>query len=118
MTAAPQIGDRLAQYEIVSPIGAGGMGCVYRARDTRLDRDVAIKVLAPELSEEPEMRARFQREARAIAALTHPGIVGVYEMGAGRDQPFIVMELLEGQNLRALVAAAPLQGDQIVDIAS
>ncbi|PWT81384.1 MAG: hypothetical protein C5B57_10570 [Blastocatellia bacterium] len=114
--AVPQIGDRLGQYEILSSIGAGGMGRVYRARDTRLRRDVAIKMLAPERAQEPEMRARFEREARSIAALTHPGIVAVYDLGTADDLPFIVMECLVGTNLRERLAAGALPYSQTVEV--
>ena len=75
------IGARLGPYEIVSPLGAGGMGEVYKARDTRLDRTVAIKVLPADLSSDPDLRARFEREARAIAALDHPHICAIYDVG-------------------------------------
>jgi serine/threonine protein kinase len=74
-------GRRLGPYEIVSPLGAGGMGEVYRARDARLDRDVAIKVLAEQLANDPESLARFEREARAIAALSHPNILAIHDFG-------------------------------------
>jgi serine/threonine protein kinase len=76
-----QAGARLGPYEVVSLIGAGGMGEVYRARDTRLDRKVAVKVLAPELAADAECRARFEREAKAISSLNHPHICGLYEIG-------------------------------------
>jgi len=93
-------GARLAQYEIVGPIGSGGMGEVYRARDPRLDRDVAIKVMAPHVAADPEMRRRFETEARAIAALSHPSILAIHELAVVDDQPVAVMELLEGHTLR------------------
>jgi tetratricopeptide (TPR) repeat protein len=112
----PQIGDRLAQYEILSAIGAGGMGYVLRARDTRLRRDVAIKVLAPERAADPEMRARFEREARSVAALAHPGVVAIYELAKVDDLPFIVMECLEGTNLRQRIEAGPLPCHTAIDI--
>jgi eukaryotic-like serine/threonine-protein kinase len=97
-------GARLAQYEIVGPIGSGGMGEVYRARDPRLDRDVAIKVMAPHVAADPEMRRRFETEARAIAALSHPSIMAIHELAVVDDQPVAVMELLEGHTLRARLA--------------
>src|SRR5262249_19027830 len=104
------------QYEILSAIGAGGMGRVYRARDTRLLRDVAIKVLTPERAAEPEMRARFEREARSIAALTHPGIVTIYDLGTAHGLPFIVMECLEGKNLRERLEAGILPCPTTVEV--
>ena len=97
-------GARLAQYQIVGPIGSGGMGEVYRARDPRLDRDVAIKVMAPHVAADPEMRRRFETEARAIAALSHPSILAIHELAVVDNQPVAVMELLEGQTLRARLA--------------
>ena len=93
-------GTRIAQYEIVSSIGAGGMGEVYRARDSRLGRDVAIKVMAPHIAADPEMRRRFETEARAVAVLSHPSILSIYELAIAEGRPLAVMELLEGQNLR------------------
>ena len=101
-------GSRLAQYEIVSPVGSGGMGVVYRARDTRLGRDVALKVMAPHIAADPAMRSRFETEARAVASLSHPGILSIYELGVADNTPFAVMELLEGRNLRDRIAAGPL----------
>ena len=97
-------GTRLAQYEIVSPLGSGGMGDVYRARDLRLARDVALKVMAEHIAADPAMRQRFETEARAVAALSHPSILSIYELGAAEGRLFAVMELLEGQTLRARLA--------------
>jgi serine/threonine-protein kinase len=93
-------GTRLAQYEIVAPLGAGGMGEVYRARDLRLERDVAIKVMAEHVAADPEMRRRFETEAKAVAALSHPAIMSIYELAFVGDTPLAVMELLEGETLR------------------
>ncbi len=93
-------GSRLGVYEIVSPIGAGGMGEVYRARDPRLGRDVAIKVLSVSLSMDPDRLGRFEQEARAVAAISHPNILAVYDIGSQEDTPYIVSELLQGQTLR------------------
>ena len=101
-------GTQLAQYEILEPLGAGGMGEVYRARDLRLARDVAVKVLPAHLAADPEMRARFEREARAVAALSHPGIMGIYELARVGDLSFAVVELLEGETLRRRLASGPL----------
>jgi len=91
---------RLGPYEIRSTLGAGGMGEVYRARDTRLNRDVAIKVLREDDAASVESRSRFEREARAIAALNHPNIVAVYDFGIEAGQQYIVSELVEGESLR------------------
>ena len=93
-------GARLGPYEIVSPLGAGGMGEVYRARDTRLDRTVALKVLPSEIAADSDRRVRFEREARAVAALDHPHICAVYDVGNTAGTHFIVMPLLEGRDTR------------------
>src|SRR6187397_1105633 len=95
-------GSRLGPYEIVSPLGAGGMGEVYRARDTRLHRDVAVKILPAGYAADPERLERFEQEARAAAALNHPNILAVFDVGQHDSAPFIVSELLEGQTLRAI----------------
>src|SRR5688572_13874701 len=89
-------GARLGPYVIVSRLGAGGMGEVYKARDTRLDRTVAVKVLAEALAADPALRHRFEREARAISQLTHPNICTVYDVGEQEGRAFLVMEHLEG----------------------
>src|SRR4029077_10989584 len=89
-------GTRLGSYEIVAPLGAGGMGEVYRARDTKLDRDVAIKVLPSALAQDPERLARFEREAKVLAALNHPNIAQIY----GVEDRAIVMELVQGEDLK------------------
>src|SRR5881397_1946231 len=91
---------RLGPYEIVASIGAGGMGEVYRARDPRLARDVAIKVLPEHLSKDPTALARFEREARAVAALSHPNILAIFDVGADQGFSYSVTELLEGESLR------------------
>jgi eukaryotic-like serine/threonine-protein kinase len=96
-------GTRLGPYEIVAPIGAGGMGEVYKARDARLDRTVAIKILPPEMATDPERRRRFEQEARAVAALSHPNIVSVYDVGEQDQVVFLVEEMIEGEPLRALI---------------
>jgi serine/threonine protein kinase len=94
-----QPGTRLGPYEILSPLGAGGMGEVYRAKDTRLDRTVAIKVLASHLSQDSEVKQRFEREARAISSLSHPHICALYDVGSEDGLEYLVMELLEGETL-------------------
>src|SRR4030095_11558432 len=108
-------GSRLGAYEIVAFIGAGGMGEVYRARDPRLGRDVAVKVLPPGVASDPERLTRFDREARAAAALNHPNILSVYDIGSDDGQPYIVSELLEGQTLRAALARGPLRPATAID---
>jgi eukaryotic-like serine/threonine-protein kinase len=111
-------GARLAHYEIVSTIGTGGMGVVYRARDIRLGREVAIKVMAPHVAADPAMRGRFETEARAVASLSHPGILSIYELGMSEGLPFAVMELLQGENLRARLAGGPLPWREAAEIAA
>ena len=111
-------GARLAQYEIVEPIGSGGMGEVYRARDPRLDRDVAIKVMAPHAAADPEMRRRFETEARAIAALSHPSILAIHELAIVNDTPVAVMELLQGGTLRARLKQGAIPWREAVQIAT
>ena len=111
-------GSRLAQYEIVSPLGSGGMGEVYRARDTRLDREVAIKVMADHVAMDPELRARFESEARAVAALSHPNILSIFELAVVNGVPLAVMELLEGESLRERLKAGPLPWRTAVEIAA
>src|SRR5271155_1770295 len=90
------IGDKLGHYEILAPIGAGGMGEVYRARDTKLKRDVALKVLPDSCGRDPERMTRFQREAEVLASLNHPNIAAIY----GVEDRALIMELVEGQNLK------------------
>src|SRR5262245_7898491 len=99
---------RLDHYEIIAPLGAGGMGEVYRARDTRLMRDVAIKVLPAELAADPERRARFEAEWRIIATLSHPNVLALYDVGSTDAFAYAVMELIEGQTLRERLADGPL----------
>jgi len=89
-------GTRLDSYEIVAPLGAGGMGEVYRARDTRLDRTVAVKVLPAHLTSDPELRQRFEREARTISSLNHPHICALYDVGHHDGTDYLVMDFLEG----------------------
>lgn len=94
-------GLRLGPYEILGPLGVGGMGEVYRARDTRVGREVALKLLSPALAADPTRRARFEQEARAVAALNHPGIVAVHDIGSSGDGvPYMVSELVDGVTLR------------------
>src|SRR6202521_1467571 len=101
-------GTKLGPYEIQAPLGAGGMGEVYRARDTRLGRDVAIKVLPEALANDADRLRRFEQEARTIAALNHPNILGIHDIGAHDGAPFLVSECLEGQTLREKLKSGPL----------
>ena len=98
-------GQRLGAFEIVALVGSGGMGEVYRARDSRLGRDVAIKILPPAVSGDPEALGRFEREARAVGALSHPNIVSIHDVGTDAGISYVVMELLEGETLRARLTA-------------
>jgi eukaryotic-like serine/threonine-protein kinase len=110
-------GTKLGAYEILAPLGAGGMGEVYRARDTRLDRSVAIKVLPAHLATQEELRARFEREARAVSGLNHPHICTLYDIGRQDDIDFLVMEYLEGETLAARLRKGPLPLDQAITTA-
>jgi serine/threonine protein kinase len=110
-------GATLGPYTIAGPLGAGGMGEVYRARDPRLDRDVAIKVLPASLAADPDSRARFEREARAVAALSHPNILAIHDVGADAGVTYVVMELLEGGTLRERLAGGALPIKKAVSIA-
>src|SRR5512141_198227 len=101
-------GSRLGPYEIVTPIGAGGMGEVYRARDPRLGRDVAIKVLPASFSRDPDRLRRFEQEARAAGVLNHPNILAIHDVGTHDGSPYVVSELLEGETLRARLAGGAL----------
>jgi Tol biopolymer transport system component len=110
-------GTKLGPYEIQSPLGAGGMGEVYRARDTRLGRDVAIKVLPEALAKDADRLRRFEQEARAIAALNHPNILGIHDIGTHDGAPFLVSELLEGQTLRESLESGPLPVRRAIEYA-
>ena len=110
-------GTRLGPYEILSPIGAGGMGEVYRARDSKLQRDVAIKVLPQVVANDPETLARFEREALAVASLSHPNILAIFDFGNDGGVAYAVMELLEGETLRGKLDAGPIPRKQAVDYA-
>jgi serine/threonine protein kinase len=109
-------GAKLGPYEILAPLGTGGMGEVYRARDTRLDRTVAVKVLPSHLAQDPERRARFEREARAVSALNHPHICTLFDIGQQDGVDYLVMEYLEGETLAERVAKGPLSVDQALRI--
>src|SRR6202140_676511 len=107
-------GTKLGPYEIESPLGAGGMGEVYRARDTRLDRTVAVKILPSHLSDNPEAKQRFDREARAISSLNHPNICALYDVGHQDGIDFLVMEFLEGETLGDRLEKGPLPPEQLL----
>src|SRR5262245_53700904 len=108
---------QLGPYKILSPLGAGGMGEVYRARDTRLDREVAIKVLPADFAGDAERLKRFEQEARATSALNHPNILTVHDLGNYEGAPYLVCELLEGEVLRAQLNDGPLPSRQAVEYA-
>jgi len=110
-------GTKLGPYEIVAPLGAGGMGEVYRARDTRLGRDVAIKVLPEHLADRPDLRERFDREARAIASLNHSHICTLHDIGRQDATGYLVMELVEGQTLAQRLLKGPLPIEQVLQYA-
>ena len=111
-------GTSLGPYRILGPLGAGGMGEVYRAHDTRLGRDVAIKVLAPRLAVTPEARARFEREARTISQLNHPHICTLHDVGQQDDTDYLVMELLEGETLAHRLEKGPLPVSEVLSFGS
>src|SRR5438552_14807166 len=115
MSLAP--GGRLGPYEIQSPLGVGGMGEVYKARDTRLDRVVAIKILPESLAADPQFRERFDREARAISQLTHPHICVLHDIGRQDGTDFLVLEYLEGETLAERLKKGALPLDQALSLA-
>jgi len=107
-------GTRLGPYEILAPIGKGGMGEVYKAKDTRLDRFVAIKVLPEHLAESSERKARFEREAKAISLLNHPGICTLHDLGEQDGMDYLVMEYIEGETLAERIARGPIPVDEAI----
>jgi serine/threonine protein kinase len=111
------IGKTLVHYQILEKVGVGGMGEVYRARDTKLNRDVAVKILPVEMAQSPERRARFKREASVIAALKHPNIVTIYSVEEDEGIHFITMELVEGETLAEKIPADGLALEEFLDIA-
>src|SRR5450830_690243 len=110
-------GTRLGPYEVLAPIGAGGMGEVYRARDSRLAREVAIKVLPASFSADPDRLRRFEHEAKAAGLLNHPNITAVYDIGTHDGAPYVVHELLEGETLRAELAGGRFLPRTAIDYA-
>ena len=116
MMLAP--GTKLGSYEIVAALGAGGMGEVYRARDTRLERSVAIKILPADFSADSDGLHRFEREARSASALNHPNVVTIYELGQDGSTHYIAMELIEGKTLRELLVPGLLPIRRVIEIAA
>src|SRR5512135_3284673 len=110
-------GTRLGPYEVLSPLGAGGMGEVYRARDSRLSREVAIKVLPASFSSDADRLRRFEQEAKAAGLLNHPNITAVYDIGTHEGAPYVVSELLEGETLRAVLAGGKLSPRKAIEYA-
>ncbi|HEX9303466.1 MAG TPA: serine/threonine-protein kinase, partial [Thermoanaerobaculia bacterium] len=110
-------GTRLGPYEIVAPLGAGGMGEVYRAKDSRLGREVAVKVLPASFSNDPDRLRRFEQEARAAGVLNHPNVTAVYDIGTVDGSPYVVTELLEGETLRSRLAGGPLAPRRAIEFA-
>jgi eukaryotic-like serine/threonine-protein kinase len=109
-------GDKLGPYEILSPLGAGGMGEVYRARDSRLGREVAVKVLPERLANDAQARARFEREGKAVAALSHPNILVLFDIGEQQGIHYAVTELLEGETLRDRLSRSTLSWRKTVEL--
>src|SRR4051812_10524202 len=112
------VGRTLSHYRITSAIGAGGMGEVYRATDTTLGRDVAIKVLPPEVAQDTERLGRFRREAHLLASLNHPNIAAIYGLQEADGQPFIALELVEGEDLKERLARGAIPLDEALEIAA
>jgi serine/threonine protein kinase len=110
-------GALVGPYEVVSPLGAGGMGEVYSARDTKLSREVAIKVLPGEMARDPERLSRLRREATLLAALNHPHIAAIYGLEEADGRPFLVLELVEGEDLAERLKRGPVPVDEALEIA-
>src|SRR5438128_6660889 len=108
-------GSKLGPYEVQSPLGAGGMGEVYRARDTRLGRNVALKILPESFARDTDRLHRFEQEARAVAALNHPNILAIFDTGQDNGSPFLVSELLEGETLRMVLDRGAMPQRKVID---
>ena len=110
------IGQRLGQYQLTALLGKGGMATVYRAQQVSMGRDVAIKTIAPQLAQDPDALTRFQREARAIAKVSHPNILAIYDVGTVDSVNYVVTELLEGETLRTRLNRSPLLWRNAIEI--